>query len=80
MAAMKIMGLNAKQAQKYGRLLSSRKRLQQMHVLTAGLCLESRLPILTDRKREFRGIKGLRIIPTALVTEFESGKDILNAI
>lgn len=80
MAAMKIMGLNPKQAQRYGQMLSSAKRLATMHVLTAGLCLESKLPILTDRKRDFAGIKGLKIIPTALITKFESGQDILDAV
>lgn len=64
MAAMKIMGLNPKQAQKYGTLLTSSKRLDTLNVLIAGLCLESGLPILTDRKQDFKGIKNLRIIST----------------
>ena len=49
MAAMKVMGLNPKQAQKYGALLTSSKHLDTLNVLIAGLCLESKLPILTDR-------------------------------
>jgi len=80
MAAMKIMGLNPKQARKYGALLTSAKRLDTLNVLIAGLCLESRLPILTDRKGDFKGIKGLLIVPTKLISKSESGQEILDAV
>ena len=80
MAAVKIMGLNPKQARKYGALLTSAKRLDTLNVLIAGLCLESKLPILTDRKRDFKGIKGLVVVTTRLVSKLESGQEILNAI
>jgi predicted nucleic acid-binding protein len=80
MAAMKIMGLNPKQAQKYGALLTSSKRLDTLNVLIAGLCLESKLPILTDRRQDFKGIKGLVIVPTRLISRLESGREILNAV
>lgn len=77
MAAIKIMGLNPKQARKYGGLLSSARRLDALNILIAGLCLESKLPILTDRKQDFKGIKGLTIVPTRLLSKFESGHEIL---
>jgi predicted nucleic acid-binding protein len=80
MAAMKIMGLNPKQAQKYGALLTSSKGLDTLNVLIAGLCLESKLPILTDRRQDFKGVRGLVVIPTRLVSKFESGTEILKAV
>lgn len=80
MAAMKIMGLNPKQARRYGALLTSAKRLDTLNVLIAGLCLESKLPILTDRRGDFRGVKGLVIVPTRLISKCESGQEILNAV
>jgi predicted nucleic acid-binding protein len=80
MAAMKLMGLNPKQARKYGALLTSSKRLDTLNVLIAGLCLESKLPILTDRRQDFRGVKGLVVVPTRLVSKSESGAEILKAV
>jgi predicted nucleic acid-binding protein len=79
MSAMKILGLNARNAKRYGRLLAAAKGLERWNVLVAGLCLESRLPILTDRKHDFRGVKGLVVIPTRLVAKFESGEEIMKA-
>lgn len=79
MAAMKIMGLNPKQASKYGALLNSARRLDTLNILIAGLCLESKLPILTDRKQDFKGIKGLAVVPTKLLSKFESGHEILGS-
>lgn len=79
MAAMKVMGLNPKQASRYGTLLKRSERLNILHVLVAGLCIESKLPILTDRRGDFRGIKGLTIVPTKLVRQFESGREVLVA-
>ena len=78
MAAMKIMGLNPKQARKYGELLASSKRV--LNVLIAGLCMEGKLPILTDRKPDFKGMRGLVVVPTRLISRFESGHEILNAV
>ena len=80
MAAMKIMGLNPKQARKYGELLASSKRLETLSILIAGLCMESKLPILTDRKQDFKGIRGLVVVPTRLISKFESGHEILNTV
>ena len=80
MAAMKIMGLNPKQARKYGGLLASSKRMQTLNILIAGLCMESKLPLLTDRKSDFKGMRGLVVVPTRLIPRFESGHEILNAV
>lgn len=67
MAAMKVLGLNPKNARKYGELMASKPKMPGWNVLIAGLCIESRLPLLTDRKREFQGIDGLTIIPTKTI-------------
>ena len=80
MAAMKIMGLNPKQARKYGRLLASSGKVDTLNVLIAGLCLESKLPILTGKEEDFRGIRGLLVVPAALVPRYESGREILLAV
>ena len=80
MSAMKLLGLNPKNAKRYGELLATRKQLEPWNLLIAGLCMESRLPLLTDRNGEFRGIRGLVIVPTQLIGRFESASDILNAM
>ena len=63
MAAMKLMGLNPKNARRYGKMISENTNVKSWNILIAGLCLESRLPLLTDREKDFVGIKGLVIIP-----------------
>ena len=62
MHAMKILGLNAKNAKRYGALLSRKVKLPRMNALIAGLCLESKLPVLTGSPKEFRGVEGLVIV------------------
>ncbi len=78
MAAMKLMGLNPKNSRLYGELISSNKKTSLWNILIAGLCLESKLPLLTDRKKEFRGIKGLTIVPTKFVRRGKSGTEIMS--
>ena len=80
MAAMKLMGLNPKNSQLYGDLISSNKKTSVWNILIAGLCLESRLPLLTDRKKDFKGIKGLTIVPTRFLHTYKSGAEIINAV
>lgn len=65
LSAMKILGLNAKHAPKFGALFASAKRAGTMNLLVAGLCIESRLPLLTARPSEFRGIRGLTVVTPA---------------
>ena len=77
MNAMKILGLNAKNAKKYGDLLASGPRLQRMNTLVAGVCLESRLPLLTGQPKEFQGVKGLVIVPASKLDSKKSGADII---
>lgn len=77
MAAMKVLGLNPKAAQRYGKLVAANARRERWHVLIAGLCIESRLPILTDRRSDFAGIEGVTIVPTHLLRSERSGEAIL---
>jgi predicted nucleic acid-binding protein len=77
MSAMKLLGLNPKNARRFGSLFEQHKRLDRWDMLTAGLCVESRLPLLTDRRSSFRGIDGLVVVPTGLVTQQASAADIL---
>jgi predicted nucleic acid-binding protein len=79
MAALKLMGLNPKQARRYGELMAKATQIDTLNILIAGLCLESRLPILTNRREDFRGIRGLVVVPAGLVKQFESGQEILHA-
>ncbi len=73
LAAMKVLGLNPKTARKYGRLIAANKKRERWNMLIAGLCIESRLPILTDRRGDFAGIAGITIVPTRVVrSEFSA--------
>ncbi|MFN0156525.1 MAG: type II toxin-antitoxin system VapC family toxin [Bacteroidota bacterium] len=79
MAAMKVLGLNPKNAPRYGQLVASHPRKNRNLLLIAGLCLESRLPILTDRRGDFKGITGLVCVPTVSLGHKHSGMEILSA-
>jgi len=65
MSAVKILGLNARSARHYGRLLARQPGVPRMNLLIAGLCMESKLPALTHYPEEFQMIRGLRIISPA---------------
>lgn len=80
MAAIKLLGLNPKSAGAYGRLLATHGRRDRWTLLIAGLCLESRLPILTARRREFAGIAGLIVVPPRMIEKGGSGEEILRAL
>jgi predicted nucleic acid-binding protein len=80
LSAMKLLGLNARRARKYGELFASARHMNPLYGLVAGLCLESGLPVLTDRKRDFAGIRGLKVVPARMVRRYGSASEILNAI
>ncbi len=80
MAAMKLLGLNPKNAKRYGDLFAAHPRLRASDLLVAGLCLESGLPLLTDRGKDFKGIRGLTIVPTRAVGLTGKGADIVNVL
>jgi len=68
MSAMKILGLSPKKAPEYGALFAAHPRKRATDLLVAGLCLESRLPLLTARGKDFRGIRGLAIVSPGALT------------
>ncbi|MBS4029465.1 MAG: hypothetical protein KGZ58_12615 [Ignavibacteriales bacterium] len=79
MSAMKLLGLNAKNSKRYGTLLAENGTMQRFNLLIAGLCLESKLPIITSRPKEFRNVEHLHIIPASFVRKFETAEEILKA-
>jgi predicted nucleic acid-binding protein len=78
MSAMKLLGLNPKNAPLYGRLFARHPGRRPMDLLVSGLCIEAGLPLLTGRRKEFAGIEGLRVIPPRMITRGKSASDILN--
>ena len=62
-SAMKILGLNARNAKKVGEWVSRQPPLPRFHLLIGGICLEARLPLLVMDPSTFRGIKELNVIP-----------------
>jgi len=77
MASLKVLGLNPKNARRYGGLIREKGKKNQWSALIAGMCDESRLPILTDRVRDFRDFPGLVIVPTRMVAKYTTGEEIL---
>ncbi|HTY10137.1 MAG TPA: PIN domain-containing protein [Bacteroidota bacterium] len=75
MSALKVLGLNSKSAKAAGRFFSvvGSGKLNEMPALIAGLCIESKLPIVTLNPRRFAGVKQLRVVP-ALMLDRNSGK------
>jgi predicted nucleic acid-binding protein len=78
MSSMKILGLNAKNAKQYGELLLKSANMATMALLTAGVCLESKLSLLTDHPEDFRSVKGLKIIRPSMITENALAAEILS--
>lgn len=62
MSAMKLLGLNAKSGKNIGAMTAGRGRPADLSVLIAGLCRESRCPLVTGRPERYRGMKGLEVI------------------
>jgi len=79
LSGMKILGLNAKSAKTFGAWMSDGLKLKRMNSLVAGMCLESKLPILTMQPNEFHGVKGLVIVPALAVRKNRSAAEILGA-
>ncbi len=73
LSSMKILGLNAKNAPAYGRLFASPRKAGTLDLLVAGLCIESKLPLVTGKASDFRGIRGLKVLtPAQLEREYLS--------
>lgn len=67
LSAFKILGLNARSAKTYGALFARNLKLPTLNVFIAGLCLESKLSILTGQPGEFYGIEGLVVVLPSMV-------------
>ena len=65
MHAVKVLGLNARGAKRIGPMLrlARRARNRDLDILIAGLCIESRLPLVTNFPHRYRGMKQLRVMP-----------------
>jgi predicted nucleic acid-binding protein len=73
-SAVKLLGMNPKNAERYGRLIARCKRHDPLDILVACLCLDSKLPILTGRGEDFEGIPGLKILRPSLVLREKDGR------
>ncbi len=67
MRGMKLLGLNAKSGKSIGALFGKRGALRDLHRLAAGVCIESRLPLVSGRRGVFSDIEGLTVIDPASV-------------
>lgn len=72
MSAMKVLGLSAKSAKAVGKIFSNigQKNKRDLPVLIAGVCRESKLPIVTMNPKRFSGIKQLRVIPAQKLARY----------
>jgi predicted nucleic acid-binding protein len=61
MSAMKVLGLNSKSAKNFAKHFSQSK--ETMTALIAGVCIESKLPIVTLTPNRYKKIKLLEILP-----------------
>jgi predicted nucleic acid-binding protein len=59
MSSMKVLGINSKSAKNIAAIVSSSKR--DFAALIAGVCIESKLPIVTLNPKRFSGIKKLTV-------------------
>jgi predicted nucleic acid-binding protein len=72
LSGMKILGLNPKNALRFAGLVRRHRRKRTLDLLVAGLCLESKLPLLTSNAGAFRGITGLHFVsPREVLSRFE---------
>ncbi len=69
LCAVKILGMNGRNAAKFARLPTFGPRGIPMSGLIAGICIEARLPLVTDRAGVFSAYRTLRVVrpgPTAI--------------
>jgi predicted nucleic acid-binding protein len=77
LSAMKILGLNAKHAKRYGEWFAQVPAVSAFNKLIAGICIESRLPLVTGERRACRGIEGLKVIHSSSVNNELTATQIL---
>jgi predicted nucleic acid-binding protein len=74
LSALKILGLNGKSARSVGRVVRQGKKSEtgRYDLLIAGVCVESKLPILTGRPDRYRTVKSLQVVPARRLRGYES--------
>lgn len=79
MYAMKILGLNGKSAKNVSPYIARARGRSSgdMNALIAGLCMESRLPILTRQPKKFKGLGPLTVIPAENLDNYGSAEEIV---
>ena len=60
MDALKVLGINPKSAKNIASIVTSTKK--DFDVLTAGICIESKLPVVTLNPKRYSGIKSLTVV------------------
>ena len=78
MSAMKVIGLNAKSAKSIGKIYSNDISVGKkvMPALIGGVCIESRLPIVTMNPKRFSRIKRLRVIPAQKIISHSAATEM----
>lgn len=80
MHALKILGLNGKSGKSIGLVRGETRTVRDLDLLIAGLCLESKLPLLTGRPKRYARIPGLRVVPSLAVKKWDTVEEILRAV
>ena len=80
MHALKILGLNGKSGKNLGLVRAENRTVRDLDLLIAGLCMESKLPLLTGRPKRYTRVKGLRMIPSLAVKKWDTVEEILRAV
>ncbi len=65
LSAVKVLGMNGRNAGKFARLTNFGPHGLPLSALIAGICIEARLPLVTDRIKEFEGYRKLRVVPAS---------------
>jgi len=77
LSAMKILGLNAKSAKRYGGWIADGLPLPKTDIFVAAICMDSRLPLLTRQPKRFSSVQHLMVVPAGLVTAEQTAGQIL---
>lgn len=64
MYSMKVLGLNGKSAKNVGEFMRQSRigNMRDIEALIAGVCLESRLPLLTGTPQRYKAIRSLMLV------------------
>jgi len=78
LGAIKILGLNARLAKKHGAWFAQAQSVSVFNRLIAGICIESKIPLITDQPQAFGCIKKLRVIHSSVVDDTMTATKILS--